>query len=219
MMTTVKDRPVSARRAIGRVRLLGLAGTRRAYQVLSRGPLRRLIDSGPMQSLRLRFHLPMTERDVVELVGLLAGADAPCWIAGGWGIDALAGHRTRRHKDLDLVLDRADLPAALDVLAQHGFAPLPLDLPGAERHTAGAVLLPDREIVRDGAGRTLDLHPVDVLTWPGSVAEPFTTGTIAGHQIPCVSARVQAVAHRGYPILDEHRADVELIESLIARER
>jgi lincosamide nucleotidyltransferase A/C/D/E len=217
-MTTVKDRPVSAsRRAIGRARLLGLAGSRRTYQALARSPLRRVLDSGPVQRVRMRLHLPMTERDVVELIALLAGAAAPCWIAGGWGVDALAGRPTRRHKDLDLVLDRADLPAALEVLARHGFAPLPLDEPGAERSTPGAVM-PDREIVRDGAGRTLDLHPVDTLTWPGSVADPFTTGTIAGQAVPCLSARAQAAAHRGYPILEEHRADVELIESLVVRE-
>ena len=48
-----------------------------------------------------------------------AGVDV--WVDGGWGVDALAGRETRRHKDLDLLVAADDVSRAEAVLAEQGF--------------------------------------------------------------------------------------------------
>jgi hypothetical protein len=42
---------------------------------------------------------------------LLAGLDAPWWIAGGWALDLFLGAETRRHDDVDIAVLRRDQPA------------------------------------------------------------------------------------------------------------
>ena len=45
------------------------------------------------------------------------------WVAGGWGVAALAGGQTRTHRDLDLAVDAGTLPACLQALASLGYVP------------------------------------------------------------------------------------------------
>jgi lincosamide nucleotidyltransferase A/C/D/E len=46
----------------------------------------------------------MREDDVVEILTAMLDADVQSWVDGGWGVDALVGHETRPHKDLDLMV-------------------------------------------------------------------------------------------------------------------
>lgn len=49
--------------------------------------------------------MPLTAADdVIRILDLLETAGAPCWVAGGWGSDALVGHQTREHADVDLAV-------------------------------------------------------------------------------------------------------------------
>ncbi|WP_232519770.1 nucleotidyltransferase domain-containing protein [Actinosynnema pretiosum] len=43
--------------------------------------------------------------DVLAVLDLAEAAGARLWIDGGWGVDALLGERTRRHGDLDVVVE------------------------------------------------------------------------------------------------------------------
>jgi hypothetical protein len=43
-----------------------------------------------------------------QVAGLLAGFDAPWWIAGGWAIDLFLGTETRHHDDVDVAVLRRD---------------------------------------------------------------------------------------------------------------
>lgn len=49
---------------------------------------------------------------VVAVVDRLDCDRIAVWVDGAWGIDALVGHQTRYHADLDLVIATADLPRA-----------------------------------------------------------------------------------------------------------
>ncbi|HEY7989282.1 MAG TPA: hypothetical protein VIE19_08690, partial [Lapillicoccus sp.] len=51
----------------------------------------------------------------------LADAGVRFWLAGGWGVDALAGRQTRSHRDLDLLVDAADEAVTLEVLGDLGY--------------------------------------------------------------------------------------------------
>ena len=204
---------------MARGRLAFIAAARRSYLALAASPVAPLLETPPIQAMRRRWQHPMEVRDVLEILGALTRAEVRWWLAGGWGVDALAGVQTRRHKDLDLVLERADFERALDVLGRCGFRPVPETDPGADRHVAEA-LMPDRQLVQDAAARTVDLHPVDSATWPEGVGvdEPFTTGRVGGETVGCLSIACQLAAHDGFELAAEHEANLRSMERLLASE-
>lgn len=143
----------------------------------------------------------MEARDVIEVLDALDEAGARHWVAGGWGVAALAGRQTRWHRDLDLAVDAADLSCCLAVLGRLGYA-------------AETDWLPARVELRAPADRWVDVHPVafdedghgrqadldgGVFDYP---PDAFSRGLIAGHGVPCLSVRQQRLFRAGY----EHRA-------------
>jgi hypothetical protein len=56
---------------------------------------------------------PLRPADIADL---LAGFDAPWWIAGGWALDLFLGAETRRHDDIDVAVLRRDQLALYDWL-------------------------------------------------------------------------------------------------------
>lgn len=63
--------------------------------------------------------MPLSE--VTEILTDLRRAGCRAWVAGGWGVDALVGHQTRPHRDLDLALDARGEAAVLTMLKQRGY--------------------------------------------------------------------------------------------------
>jgi lincosamide nucleotidyltransferase A/C/D/E len=63
----------------------------------------------------------VTGASVIEVVRELERGDLVVWLDGGWGIDALLGRETRTHSDLDLVIDRNQVPRAQQLLCRLGF--------------------------------------------------------------------------------------------------
>ena len=114
----------------------------------------------------------------------------------GWGVTALAGRQTREHRDLDLAVDAEDLGCCLRVLGQLGYA-------------AETDWLPVRIELRAPGARWVDVHPVNFGA-DGQGRQPdldgghfdypptaFTTGSINGRLVNCLSARAAApVSHR-----------------------
>lgn len=155
----------------------------------------------------------MTADDVLSLLALIRGAGADVWMAGGWGVDALVGAESRAHRDLDLVHRVEQEPALLAALTRAGFA-----------QTLDA--RPVRFVYAHPDGREIDLHQL-VFAADGSAtqsspdpAEPFrypadcfTTGTIGGAVVPCVSAAQQVYFHQGYEPADRDRHDMALLRA------
>jgi lincosamide nucleotidyltransferase A/C/D/E len=193
--------------------------SRRGYRAALRAPgLRHAMLLPPVQRLRRALQHPARPEDVVEVVDLLAAAGIRCWLAGGWGVDALIGRQTRTHADLDLIVDQGDAAAAESVLAEHGFRLVPESVPGSGHRYAPGAVMPVRVLLQDRAGRVVDLHPVDVRGWPRlpSVSEGFATGVVAGRAVDCVSVEAQIAGHRGYELPDRERRDLELLERMLA---
>ena len=150
----------------------------------------------------------MTADDVLPLLTLVRAAGADVWIAGGWGVDALVGEQTRPHRDLDLLHRLDQEPALLTALSGAGF-------------TQTLDARPVRFVLAHPAGQEIDLHPL-IFAADGSAlqsspdpAEPFrypadcfTTGTIGGAIVPCVSATQQVYFHQGYEPADRDRHDM-----------
>jgi lincosamide nucleotidyltransferase A/C/D/E len=46
----------------------------------------------------------MQASDIMQIIDWFEQANIPVWLDGGWGVDALVGHQTRSHSDLDVVV-------------------------------------------------------------------------------------------------------------------
>ena len=97
-----------------------------------------------------RLHFDMEE--LLRVCTALNDERVPYWVAGGWGLDALVGCQTRRHRDLDLVVHpfHEHLAQVASLLTRLGYerqAPL-----------GGTMWFPDAEVYIDRHG-----HDVQVL--------------------------------------------------------
>ncbi|MHB1539272.1 MAG: nucleotidyltransferase domain-containing protein [Solirubrobacteraceae bacterium] len=156
-------------------------------------------------SLLVYRNPPMPSSFVVEIVAALQSGGARCWISGGWGVDALAGRPTRTHRDLDLVVEDGALSRAREILASLGFAEwYSVD---SERPLFTRVMLSDHP----AAGRAVDLHPLDT----SSEHVQFTTGTIDGEPVPCLSAESQVTTHSNYRKRLRDRVDLATLRRVL----
>jgi len=158
------------------------------------------------------------ERVLLVLDSLSA---AGLWFAvdGGWGVDALAGRQTREHEDLDGVVLLDDAEALLEAVARLGFV-LDLDL------------RPTRFVAKHADGAWVDFHPLvfdaDGVGWQlgakaggGDAPYPangFTSGSIGGRSIACLTAGLQLVHHEGYEPDAKDAADLRVLAELMGRE-
>jgi lincosamide nucleotidyltransferase A/C/D/E len=183
-----------------------IPAARAAYLGLERSPLGFLLRFPGVQWLKSRVtYIP--ESRVLALMNALDAAGVSAWVAGGWGIDALIGHQTRRHYDLDLVVSdtRDNLERMEQVLARAGFRP-------AVREFNPGLAMPLRHNWQDDTGHTVEVMPVAFGTPPFTDRESsFTRGVIGGHLVPCLSARLQVTLHAGY---EERVVDVADMEAL-----
>lgn len=149
---------------------------------------------------------------VPELVAALEGAGISPWVIGGWGVDALLGHQTRRHLDADLAFDARDgaEDRALAALHDLGFDVVKRESLAAPR---GLPFELGARIVLDDRRRHLvDLHPVTFPADTGSAAV-IAEGRIDGRPVPCLTAQLQLRLHEGYGPRHFDRADVELLRA------
>lgn len=105
----------------------------------------------------------MRSGEVLEVLDALAAANLRLWLDGGWGVDALVGHQTRDHDDVDIVVELAAVPAATRALGRLGD-----DF--AEDH------LPTCAVLRAVDGREINLHPV-ISTLRAPAGSPARTPT------------------------------------------
>jgi lincosamide nucleotidyltransferase A/C/D/E len=153
--------------------------------------------------------------DVVQVLDALAHAGIKTWLEGGWGVDALVGHQTRPHRDVDIDIDAADETRALGILRELGYG-------------LRADWRPNRiEMMRDD-GSCVDLHPI-LFRADGSARQPgmhgefydfpaayFTTGSLDGRRIGCFAIVAQRHFRTGYELrpVDEH--DLAQLDRLVA---
>jgi len=139
------------------------------------------------------------------------------WIGGGWGVDALVGRQTRQHRDLDVVVDVERCDEVVRSLLKEGFV-------------VETDWLPVRVEVAHPDGRRIDIHPL-ALAGDGSGVQQgldgasfvypagcFTTGTVAGSAVPCLTAAQQVVFHSGYEPREQDLHDLALLASLASLE-
>lgn len=135
------------------------------------------------------------------------------WVAGGWGVDALVGHPTRAHRDLDLAIDADHEAKVLAVLERLGYfletdwRPVRVELVAPGR---GWVDVHPVAFDATGHGRQASLDG-ETFDYP---AAAFTYGTLDDLIVPCLSRAQQVRFHSGYPPQPVDRHDLALLESL-----
>jgi lincosamide nucleotidyltransferase A/C/D/E len=136
----------------------------------------------------------VTTEEVLEVLDRLDAGGIEWWVDGGWGVDALLGEETRPHDDLDLVVRREDIDR------------LPALFPEFAR--ADEEWWPARFVLRDGAGRQIDFHPVTFDArgdgWQELVggargrypaADLGSRGRIGGREVRCITPELQLRHH------------------------
>jgi lincosamide nucleotidyltransferase A/C/D/E len=143
---------------------------------------------------------PVSGSLVLAVLHALSGVGVEGSLAGGWGVDALLGRRTRRHHDVDVLVDTAE-PDLRDRCTQAlqglGFR--------LTRTMTSIEPMPVVWIFRDHGRRHVELLPVDKKQWP---PDAFTSGTVNGERVSCISAPIQLSLRRGYRTRAHDRKDV-----------
>jgi lincosamide nucleotidyltransferase A/C/D/E len=95
----------------------------------------------------------MTAKDAIDLYKLFDQHGIKVWIDGGWGVDALLGHQTRKHDDLDIALHHSNLPALCQLLEDRGY-----------RHLPSGGSWSCNFVLGDDQGHRIDLHSFELDT-------------------------------------------------------
>src|SRR5713226_7185669 len=140
----------------------------------------------------------MDSHALLVVVGLLEAEGIDVWLDGGWGVDALLGHQTREHDDLDLVVELVHASPVIELLNNLGYSLV-----------AGSP--PKSFVMVDRRGRQVDVHPVTFNAAGGAVyqmddgnewvypGEGFKgRGSVAERPMRCLSPEVQVLVHAGY---------------------
>lgn len=165
----------------------------------------------------------LSANDAIALCELLDQHSIRYVVVGGWGVDALLGHQTRPHKDLDLLVLLGDLPALWSLFHGHGFIQQRVWEENRWVEGEGGDHWPTAFVVVDGQGRELDIHVIGI-TPNGAIVQYYDNpwsfpasitgqGSIAGTLVPCVSKETQLAMHTGYPLPEGHRRDLELLQA------
>jgi len=212
-------------------RLYGFLKSHRIFDAPAVWVSRRVRESPPssrlnavLGPLRARFRGEMKSQDMLVVVEALQAQGVRFWVAGGWGVDVLAGSQARRHDDLDIVLSdyERDEPRARLALAPLGYRQL---------EVLDGLWMTPRSMLDDGAGHQIEVLGIDRARLEGALGssdaaagptspvedrhpELFTTGTFDGRRVPCLSVELQLLFHTGF----EHRGvdgpDVERLRSM-----
>jgi hypothetical protein len=193
---------------------------RTGYRTVAATPLRSLLGTALVRRLKSKS-LEMPADAVPAIIQALRRAGLPAWIVGGWGIDALMGKQTRRHRDVDVVIqgDESSEQRAVRALADLGFRFVKRE---AVPESDPGCWLSTRLVMADDAGRLVDLHPVEfplVVADEESQrrftpADAFVTGIVGDQTVPCLSAELQLALHEGYEATDYDRKDVARLLTL-----
>ena len=154
----------------------------------------------------------MTADAVCCFVDLLHAQGVRVWLDGGWAVDACLGSQTRRHSDLDIVIEERDVQKVTAVLQRLGYAPVPRPDTRAWNFVLG-----------DEAGRQIDFHVVVLddhgrgIYGPPESKEHYPAealtgkGAVKGRAMDCIEPEWLVRFHTGYPVDETDWADVSAL--------
>lgn len=154
----------------------------------------------------------MKKSDVTRLLQFFEALDILVWIDGGWGVDALLGKQTRDHSDLDIVVQKKDLPKLEQALKERGYSNVQSDDASDWNFVHG-----------DKEGLLIDLHVIEIDENGDGLYGPIergrkypavsleSIGTIDGVKVRCISPEYQVESHDGYELQEKDFHDARLL--------
>jgi lincosamide nucleotidyltransferase A/C/D/E len=154
----------------------------------------------------------MTADEVDAFLGLMDALGVRVWLDGGWAVDACLGAPTRRHGDLDIVIEQRDVATVVSALQARAYAPLPR-----------ADTRPWNFVMADDSGRQIDFHVIVLderghgVYGPPQDGECYRaealagTGTVKGRRVRCITPEWLVRFHTGYDIDETDWADVSAL--------
>lgn len=144
---------------------------------------------------------------VIELLQLFKENEIDVIVDGGWGVDALLGHQTRSHEDLDIVLSHNDVSKLRAILETFGFSDVERD----DTRDCNFVLgHPD--------GRKVDIHTFlfdEEGRFLYGCPYPFESltgkGFIADYDVKCVTPEWMVEFHTWYEPDENDFRDVQAL--------
>jgi lincosamide nucleotidyltransferase A/C/D/E len=136
----------------------------------------------------------MEAGNVVELLKLLEQEEIAVVVDGGWGVDALLGHQTRPHEELDIAIEHKNISQLRKLLERNGYKEVPQ--PGRSDFNF---------VLGDARGQKVDVHSYAFDTDGKNVygipypAESLTgSGSIDSYTVRCISADWVVKFHTQY---------------------
>ncbi len=154
----------------------------------------------------------MTADNVCEFLSLTDALGIPIWLDGGWAVDACLGRQTRRHADLDIVIEERRSQTAVEALRSRGYRPVTRDDTTAWNFVLG-----------DDAGHEVDFHVVRIDAGGRGVMGPVENGavypaesltgrgTVKGRPVDCITPEWLVRFHTGYEVDETDWADVSAL--------
>jgi RNA polymerase sigma-70 factor (ECF subfamily) len=157
----------------------------------------------------------MTTNDALAFVRLTRSIGVHIWIDGGWAVDACLGEQTRRHADLDIVVERRDVETLVEAMHVLGYRDVPRDDTRSWNFVLG-----------DDAGHEIDFHVIAIDDlgrgvygpaenedyWPAQALN-WSGGVIGGQGVPCTSPEWLIASHTGYELGSKDIADVAALRA------
>ncbi|MGE5829425.1 MAG: nucleotidyltransferase domain-containing protein [Micromonosporaceae bacterium] len=149
---------------------------------------------------------------VGEFLDLMESLGVRVWLDGGWAVDACLGVQTRRHGDLDIVIEERDTPRVVQALWVRGYRPVLRDDSCAWNFVLG-----------HENGRQVDFHVIVLDTHGDGIYGPpqngqrypaealAGTGDIDGRGVACITPQWLVAFHTGYAVDATDWADVSAL--------
>jgi len=154
----------------------------------------------------------MTADDVLGFLDSMRALGIRIWLDGGWAVDACLGSQTRRHADLDIVIEQRDVAAVVAALERVAYTPVPRPDTRAWNFVLG-----------DDAGHQIDFHVIVLgedgrgIYGPPENGDSYPAealagkGTINGRTVDCVTPEWLVRFHTGYQSDETDWADVSAL--------
>ncbi|HEX4897759.1 MAG TPA: hypothetical protein VFV53_05305 [Candidatus Limnocylindrales bacterium] len=155
----------------------------------------------------------MTAADVVAFLDLASRRGIRVWLDGGWAVDTCLGRQTRRHGDLDIVIEERQLASLVGALDDRGYRAVPRDDTRSWNFVLG-----------DDEGHAIDFHVIAIgADGRGRYGPPGPgefwyerealawTGEIAGRPVACMPPGWLVRWHTGYELDADDLADVSAL--------
>jgi lincosamide nucleotidyltransferase A/C/D/E len=164
----------------------------------------------------------VSPEDAINLYQSLLSNGIPCWLNGGWGIDALLGEQTRPHKDLDVFVLVDDINRLYELLSHTGFTVKEVWSENRWVVNAQGGKTMTGFVLQDPEGRELDVHALridqqgnGIPAWEAedglilAQQDLAGVGSIDGFSVQCISAEMQLLFHTGYTLPEYQIRDLK----------